>query len=79
MRNQKTDYRLSPVWLFAALLFAGCSSEDVSSERANGVTVPLTINELPLEGELAKFIGIYKRNSAIVGVYNPESKNRKLL
>lgn len=120
MRNQKTAYRFVPVWLFAALLFAGCSSEDVSSESANGVTVPLTINELHLEGELAtrvstwpvtdvgatikvfqlatngymgeynvkctytdsdgdgtsqwelaKFIGIDKRNSSIVGVYDP--------
>lgn len=120
MRNQKTAYRFVPVWLFAALLFAGCSSEDVSSESANGVTVPLTINELHLEGELAtrvstgpvtdvgatikvfqlatsgymgeynvkctytdsdgdgafqwelaKFIGIDKRSSSIVGVYDP--------
>lgn len=122
MRNQKTAYRFVPVWLFAALLFAGCSSEDVSSESANGVTVPLTIHELHLEGELAtrvstgpvtdvgatikvfqlatsgymgehnvkctytdsdgdgtsqwelaKFIGIDKRSSSIVGVYDPNN------
>ncbi|WP_294470511.1 hypothetical protein [uncultured Bacteroides sp.] len=49
MRNQKTNYRFVPVWLLATLLFMGCSSEEVPPEGANGVTVPLTINELHLE------------------------------
>lgn len=71
MRNQKTAYRFVPVLLSASLLFAGCSSEDVSSESANGVTVPLTINELHLSGELATRVstGTVTTEGAIIKVF----------